>query len=87
MTSLQPPIIAGERSGNIYTQTFWLAYVANVLLVNDNALTYRFVEFINWLGGTEALTGQIVSVGMRKKMTSQTRVGRLTSHSNSDFFF
>ncbi len=76
MTSRQPPIIAGERSGTIYSQTFWLAYTANVLLVTANALTFRFAEFINWLGGTEALTGQIVSVGMIGSLIVRFTLGR-----------
>ncbi len=76
MTSLQSPIIAGERSGSIYTQTFWLAYAANVLLVTANALTFRFAEFINWLGGTESLTGQIVSVGIVGSLIVRFTLGR-----------
>lgn len=48
----------------IYTRSFWLAFAANVLLVTANALTFRFAEFVKFLGGTEETTGFIVSVGL-----------------------
>ncbi|MEZ6144500.1 MAG: MFS transporter [Planctomycetaceae bacterium] len=76
MTSLQPPIIADERSTTIYNQKFWLAYAANVLLVTANALTFRFAEFVKWLGGTESLTGQIVSVGIIGSLLVRFTLGR-----------
>lgn len=49
---------------SIYHGAFWLAYLANVLLVCANSLTFRFAEFIAALGGTEVLSGQIVSTGL-----------------------
>lgn len=76
MSSLQPPIFAGERPQAIYNQTFWLAYTANVLLVTANALTFRFAEFVKWLGGTEAITGQIVSVGIVGSLLVRFTLGR-----------
>lgn len=48
----------------IYDWRFWLAYLGNVLLVAANALTFRFAELVNHLGGTEHLAGSIVSVGI-----------------------
>lgn len=51
-------------SGSIYNRVFWLAYAANVSLVMANALTFRFADFISWLGGTEETAGTIVSVGI-----------------------
>lgn len=48
----------------IYNRTFWLAFVANVMLVTANALTFRFAEFVKFLGGTEETTGFIISVGL-----------------------
>ena len=48
---------------SIYHGAFWLAYLANVLLVCANSLTFRFAEFIAAVGGTEVLSGQIVSTG------------------------
>lgn len=51
-------------SSSIYNRVFWLAYVANVSLVMANALTFRFAEFVSWLGGSEETAGTIVSVGI-----------------------
>ena len=48
----------------IYTRRFWIAFVANVMLVTANALTFRFAEFVKFLGGSEETTGFIVSVGL-----------------------
>jgi MFS family permease len=51
-------------SPRLYTSGFWMAYAANLLLVSGNSLTFRFAEFVAYLGGTERLSGQIVSVGL-----------------------
>lgn len=52
------------ESRHIYTTNFWLAYAANLLLVSANSLTFRFAEFVAYLGGTEQQSGQIVSAGL-----------------------
>ena len=52
-----------QKEPSIYTSTFWWAYVANLLLISANALTFRFADLVNLLGGTEQLAGTIVSVG------------------------
>ena len=52
---------SSERS--IYNRTFWLAYLANSLLVMGNALTFRFAELVHFLGGTESAAGDIVAFG------------------------
>ena len=54
--------IFSERS--IYNRTFWLAYLANTMLVLANALTFRFAELVHFLGGSERHTGDIVAVGL-----------------------
>ena len=51
-------------SSSIYNRVFWFAYAANVSLVMANALTFRFAEFVSWLGGSEETAGTIVSVGI-----------------------
>lgn len=51
-------------SDSVYNRVFWLAFVANVLLVTANTLTFRFAEFVTFLGGTEEITGRIVSIGL-----------------------
>lgn len=49
---------------SIYGKRFWTAYVANLLLVAANALTFRFSDFVAHLGGTETTTGLLVSFGV-----------------------
>lgn len=55
-----PPVI----SPPVYDRVFWMAYTANVFLVTANAMTFRFAEFVAYLGGTEQLAGSIISTGM-----------------------
>jgi len=62
MTESHPP--APEEGVSIYTRKFFLAFLANVLLVSANTLTFRFAEFVKFLGGTEEVTGRIVSIGL-----------------------
>ncbi len=76
MTTLPPPVIAGDKPEAIYNRTFWLAYAANVLLVTANALTFRFAEFVRFLGGTEATTGEIVSAGIIGSLLMRLTLGR-----------
>ena len=47
----------------VYDRTFWLSYVANLLLVTANAMTFRFAEFVEAFGGTEKVAGFIVGCG------------------------
>ncbi len=47
----------------VYDRTFWLSYVANLLLVTSNAMTFRFAEFVKIFGGTEKTVGLIVGCG------------------------
>lgn len=49
---------------SIYDRTFWLAYLANTILVLANALTFRFAELVHYLGGSERVAGDIVAVGL-----------------------
>jgi MFS family permease len=62
--TILPTVQADSRFGEIYNRAFWLAYSANLLLVTANALTFRFAEFVQFLHGTEVLTGQIVRAGL-----------------------
>lgn len=65
-TTLAPPAPETTRliEPNVYDRTFWLGYLANTLLVLANALTYRFAELVNYLGGTERVAGDIVAVAL-----------------------
>lgn len=48
----------------VYGRTFWLAYIANTLLVLANSLTFRFAELVVFLGGTERRVGDIVAFAL-----------------------
>ncbi|MEZ6066651.1 MAG: MFS transporter [Planctomycetaceae bacterium] len=61
-TLADSPLPDDERS--LYGRTFWWAYVANLLLVAANAITFRFAEYVNFLGGSEEVTGSIVRAGV-----------------------
>jgi MFS family permease len=63
MTTI-PTVPADPSARALYNRAFWLAYTANLLLVTANALTFRFAEFVQYLRGTESLTGQIVQAGL-----------------------
>lgn len=58
------PVVPADEEEPIYNRLFWLCYLANVLLVTANALTFRFADLITYLGGTEELVGDIVSCGV-----------------------
>src|SRR5262245_39812458 len=60
----------------IYDRTFWLAYAANLMLVTANSLTFRFAEFIPFLGGTETVTGQIVRAGLLGSLAVRLVLGQ-----------
>jgi MFS family permease len=62
--TILPTVQADSRFGEIYNRAFWLAYSANLLLVTANSLTFRFAEFVQFLHGTEVVTGQIVRAGL-----------------------
>jgi MFS family permease len=55
---------AETEEPSVYNRTFWLAFAANLMLVAANAVTFRFAEFVNLLGGSEAATGSIVRAGV-----------------------
>ncbi len=61
---------------SIYDRTFWLAYLANVCLVTANALTFRFAELVAWLGGSQKLTGEIVSIGIVSALAARLFLGQ-----------
>ena len=46
----------------VYSAAFWVAYVANVAVVTANALTFRFAELVDFLGGREKTAGAVVGV-------------------------
>lgn len=65
-----------DVSPPVYDRVFWLAYTANVFLVTANAMTFRFAEFVAYLGGTEQLAGSIVSMGMLGALVARFFLGQ-----------
>jgi len=51
-------------TASVYNRRFWLAYLANVMLVTANALTFHFAELVAYLGGSEQLTGSVIRTGL-----------------------
>jgi MFS family permease len=47
-----------------YDRSFWLAYLANLLLASACSLLFRYADFVSLLGGSEFHLGWIVGVGM-----------------------
>jgi MFS family permease len=58
------PVTGSVTTAAVYDRVFWLAYLANTLLVLANALTFRFAELVSFLGGTEQLAGDVVAIGL-----------------------
>lgn len=67
---------AAAPEERVYVLSFWLAYAANVSLVTANALTFRFAEFVAWLGGSEQLSGTIVSTGVTAALVARFLLGQ-----------
>lgn len=64
----------------IYGRNFWLAYVANLMLVCANSLTFRFAEYIAARGGSEELTGAIVQAGLFAAIVCRLGLGGAIDH-------
>lgn len=77
MNSSPSVAVPKEDEESIYNRAFWLAYAANVTLVTANALTFRFAELVAYLGGTEAVAGTIISVGMTGGVVARLFLGQL----------
>jgi MFS family permease len=53
-----------------------MAYVANVAAVTANALTYRFAELVDFLGGREQIAGIIIGVATLAALLSRLFLGQ-----------
>ncbi|HUG91390.1 MAG TPA: MFS transporter [Planctomycetaceae bacterium] len=81
MTTASPPVPAAvPETGSVYNRNFWLAYLANVSLVSANALTFRFAEFISFLGGTEHIAGTVVGAGVAGALVARLLMGQGIDH-------
>ena len=70
-TSVPP---TGSRS-EVYHAAFWVAFAANLVVVSSNALTFRFAELVNYLGGTEGLAGLTVAVATLGAVLGRFKIG------------
>ena len=61
----------------LYGATFWIAYLANLLIVTANTLTFRFADFVVSLGGTAADTGFILGMGTGVSVLVRIWIGRV----------
>ncbi len=64
----------------IYGRSFWLAYVANLMLVCANSLTFRFAEYIAARDGSEELAGAIVQAGLFVAIACRLGLGGAIDH-------
>lgn len=64
-----------STSSPVYNRIFWLIFAANTTLVLANALTFRFAEFVRFLGGTEQLTGLLVGTGAFAAIAVRLKLG------------
>lgn len=66
-----------EPREKVYDRTFWLAYLANTILVLANALTFRFAELVHYLGGSERVAGDIVALALTISIVLRLGVSHL----------
>ena len=59
----------------VYHAAFWIAFAANLVVVSSNALTFRFAELVNFLGGTEGLAGLTVAVATFGAVLARFKIG------------
>jgi MFS family permease len=77
MSSIPAPVYSEELdSRSIYDRIFWVAYVANIMVVTANALTFRFADMVTYLGGDNTLTGTITCVGTIAGLSSRLLLGQ-----------
>ena len=69
-----PSPVRGGR-GEVYHAAFWVAFAANFVVVCSNALTFRFAELVNYLGGTESLAGWTVTVATAGAVLARFKIG------------
>ncbi|QDU80327.1 major facilitator superfamily transporter [Polystyrenella longa] len=77
MSSFSPIHTRPYTEPNIYNKVFWIAYFANVSVVSGNALTFRFAELVNFLGGTEEIAGQIISISVMAALAGRVVLGQI----------
>ncbi|MEX0700816.1 MAG: MFS transporter [Planctomycetales bacterium] len=71
-----PSASSASVKHHVYSRVFWLSYLANVSLVMANALTFKFADFVKYLGGTERVAGTIVSAGVVGALLARLLLGQ-----------
>jgi len=76
------PAPAEEPHGTVpaYGRPFWMAYVANTLLMVGIALLFRYADLITVLGGTEFHLGWIVGIGTVGALAMRLLLGLAIDH-------
>jgi MFS family permease len=64
------------RRESAYPAAFWLAYAANLAAVTASALTFRFAELVQWLGGSERTAGLVIGVATATALLSRLYLGQ-----------
>ncbi len=78
MSSLPAPIVTeSDRQAVIYDRIFWIAYLANLVIVTANALSFRFADMVTYLGGDNTITGTIASLGTVCGLASRLLLGQM----------
>jgi MFS family permease len=66
-----------QASMSLYGLEFWVAYVANLLVVTSNTLIFRFSEYVVELGGSAADAGFIIGMGTGVSILLRIWLGRV----------
>ena len=61
----------------LYGVSFWVAYLANLLVVTANTLTFRFADFVAHLDGSATDTGLILGLAMGISVVVRIWIGRV----------
>ncbi|MAT14184.1 MAG: MFS transporter, partial [Planctomyces sp.] len=77
MSSYSPIHTSPPAEPSLYNRVFWIAYFANVCVVSGNALTFRFADMVNFLGGTEEIAGQIISIAVIASLAGRLVLGQI----------
>ncbi len=75
LTPLRVASVLPSREVRAYGTPFWLAYVANTLVMVAISLLFRYADFVTYLGGTELHLGWIVGVGMVGSLVMRLAMG------------
>jgi len=77
---LPAPAHEPRAATRAYGRPFWLAYVANTLLMVGIALLFRYADLIAVLGGTEFHLGWIVGIGTVGALVMRLLLGLAIDH-------